>query len=377
MPVLIERTVSFQWFWVPLVRHALGVAPTTADAMPYWVPLLHPNDPDYYMRVVTAYKNDFHKRGIVKSNTKAWAQVWEPARQKKDRRTKCRVFRPQPFYQLRNGYMSLVNPAARRVVDHLGRCGLGQDFFDDLCTRIVLLHARIAASVPAAHPVGDTLGSAQPLPRPNPLGTTMEMDEDTAVSDDHDFPDYDGFPLMDGDYDFAMDLPQDGEFYCDTPQSPIDSCDGSLVDGDWEYDDSECPHDGYDNSQSPGDVLPGSDEPLHILSPLIDFDVDLELETGAATGNSEDSRAALDVELDIDLDIDLQLDTGAATGESEHNSAPLDLELDTESIAALDSFDDDACRSATVDPTLNADPGDLDCTVGLHDRVIESIEDLL
>ena len=72
------------------------------------------------------------------------------------------------------------------------------------------------------------------------------------------------------------------------------------------------------NLQSPGDfgdALPGNDGPIHILSPLIDFDVDLDL------------------------------DTGAATGESEDNSAPLDLELDTESIVACDSFDDDALMS--------------------------------
>ena len=58
--------------------------------------------------------------------------MWEPARKKKDRRTKCRVLQAKPFYQLRNGYMSLVNPAARRIVDQLGRCRIDQEYFDAL-----------------------------------------------------------------------------------------------------------------------------------------------------------------------------------------------------------------------------------------------------
>ena len=102
------------------------------------------------------------------------------------------------------------------------------------------------------------------------------------------------------------------------------------------------------NLQSPGDfgdALPGNDGPIHILSPLIDFDVDLDLDTGAATGESEDNSAPRDLELDIDFHVDLEVDTGAATGESEDNSAPLDLELDTESIVACDSFNDDALMS--------------------------------
>ena len=105
MPVLIERAVSFQWFSAPLV------------------PALRPSAQFHALLGAVA---------ALRSNTKAWDQVWEPARQKKDRRTKCRVFQPNPFYQLRSGYMSLVNPAARRIVDQLGRCRIDQEYFDAL-----------------------------------------------------------------------------------------------------------------------------------------------------------------------------------------------------------------------------------------------------
>ena len=387
MPVLIERAVSFQWFWAPLVRHALGVAPIGPDSMPYWAPLLHPEQPDFYMNVVNAYKHDFRQRNIVRSNTKAWDQVWEPARQKKDRRTKCRVFQPNPFYQLRSGYMSLVNPAARRIVDQLGRCGIDQEYFDALCTRIVQLHARIAASVPAAHPIGDTTGATQPLPRPNPAGTTLDVDEDTRYTGDHDlyacdandYHDYDGHDLY--DYDDH-----------DSGDQHFDGCDDHDFN---DYHDGDC--DGYDDhGLADCEALSACDdsEDYHdTIDSLPDavFDVAHSPPDGCYEGQDE-IQSYVDVNMDIDADIDFYnttdddefaaSDRDSIVPETNNDegeaSTPIGWDLDFAELGNdYTDLDDNAFMPLLSDSEFDASSGDLDHLVGRNDSVVESLADVL
>ena len=168
VPVNIHSKRCDRWFWTPLVRQALGVAVRGPDATPAWAPFLKPGDPAYYATLVAAYAEDFARRDISQDNPDAWYAVWEPARNTMDRHTRERVFKPKPFYGLRNDFRSLICPTALRVVESLGRCTVIQDTFDELSSLVARLLARIAASVPAAHPDPCATPNVLPLPRPTP-----------------------------------------------------------------------------------------------------------------------------------------------------------------------------------------------------------------
>ena len=168
VPVNIHSKRCDRWFWTPLVRQALGVAVRGPDATPAWAPFLKPGDPAYYATLVAAYAEDFARRDISQDNPDAWYAVWEPARNTMDRHTRERVFKPKPFYGLRNDFRSLICPTALRVVESLGRCTVDQDTFDELSSLVARLLARIAASVPAAHPDPCATPNVLPLPRPTP-----------------------------------------------------------------------------------------------------------------------------------------------------------------------------------------------------------------
>ena len=130
--------------------------PSLSPAIPPTTPPSLPPTPKT-LRAVTSH-----------SNPDAWYAVWEPARNTMDRHTRERVFKPKPFYGLRNDFRSLICPTALRVVESLGRCTVDQDTFDELSSLVARLLARIAASVPAAHPDPCATPNVLPLPRPTP-----------------------------------------------------------------------------------------------------------------------------------------------------------------------------------------------------------------
>mgnify|MGYP000689662083 CR=1 FL=1 len=225
VPVVIQQKSCHLWFWTPLVRHALGVVPVNQDSTPSWATFLKPGDPNYYTKIVAAYRKDFAERGISATNSKAWNAVWEPARQTTDRHTQERVFKPKPFFGLRNDFRSLTCPNARRFVEAVGRCMIAQHTFDELSTLVATLHARIAASVPAAHPDPCANPTVLPLPRPNPDDGADALQSNATVlheTDDCERYSWDGESAGEDD--------SDCDFYCGPDDCDSDSENWTLAD---------------------------------------------------------------------------------------------------------------------------------------------------